>query len=100
MAATGENDLLANVQHEQPDLIILDDRLPAFNIVTILSRFLSVPTARSIPVILFTQSSADRRDLPGGVDVVLTEPFNPKELLLYIRRLLKPRDEQKGEDRQ
>ena len=72
------------------DAIVVSDNLPDYKKDTLLRKIRS--ERRSLPVLMLTSevSSAFRiLYLSAGADDVMTKPFNPDELKLRVKRLLK-----------
>lgn len=87
---TGEEALSA-CEETPPDIVVLDVALPGISGLEVCGRIRSP----KIPVIML--SSLDRDDqvvagLQVGADDYVRKPFNHKELLLRIERLLEKRD--------
>lgn len=75
-----------------PDLIILDIRMPEMNGDEFLSYIKKNGLFKDIPVIVLSgeESSATRiRMLEEGADDYILKPFNPMELKIRIRKVLK-----------
>lgn len=75
-----------------PDLIILDIRMPEMNGDEFLSYIKKNGLFKDIPVIILSgeESSATRiRMLEEGADDYILKPFNPMELKIRIRKVLK-----------
>ena len=75
-----------------PDLIILDVVLPVFDGFEVCRKVKSNPTTMSIPTVLLTAKSSEVDRVLGfemGADDYILKPYNPRELLLRIRNLLK-----------
>ncbi len=89
-------------RHEIPDVIVLDINFPpdvgssglqwdGFNIMQWLQRFKDVA---DIPVIVITSGDAEKlknRALAGGATAFFQKPINHEELLVSIRRSLRPK---------
>lgn len=74
------------------DIILTDINMPDINGLELLSFLKNHPHYRSIPVVIISteKSDADRkRGLALGADDYLTKPFDPKDLEIIIRKLLK-----------
>ncbi len=88
MCGSGE-DALAVAGQQQPDLVVLDLRLPrmdGFEVATRLRR------AFTTPIIMLTArvEEADRiRGLEIGADDYITKPFSPRELVARVRAVLR-----------
>ncbi len=91
------------VAKETPDLIVLDWMMPQLNGMETLKRLKQNDTTKDIPVIMLTAKSQDVDVLRGwqsGVDCYLTKPFNPMELLTFVKRIFteqeNPDEEEEG----
>ncbi|HSP06999.1 MAG TPA: response regulator [Acidobacteriota bacterium] len=74
------------------DIILTDINMPDINGLELLSFLKNHPNYRTIPVVIISteKSDADRkRGLALGADDYLTKPFDPKDLQIIIRKLLK-----------
>ncbi len=80
---------LASIEHEAPDLVVLDVGLPGMDGLETLRR---LRERQALPVIMLTArgEEADRiAGLLAGADDYLPKPFNPLELAARIRAVLK-----------
>jgi len=92
------------LEHDRPDLILMDWMLPGMSGVDYARRVRNAPETKDIPIIMLTARSeeADKiRGLDTGADDYVTKPFSTKELLARIRALLRraatvENDEPKG----
>lgn len=88
MPATSGEQALARLQHAQPDLILLDMRMPGMDGFEVLERLRRDAALADIPVIFLT--AAAERELvvealdAGAVDY-LTKPFVAEELVARVR---------------
>src|ERR1035438_3821702 len=102
-AADGQQ-ALETVAKEHPDLIVLDWMMPQLNGMETLKRLKANPATADIPVIMLTAKSQDADVFKGwqsGVDCYLTKPFNPMELLTFVKRIFQdlenpPEDDEGG----
>ena len=88
-AATGEA-ALSKVQHDRPDLILLDLMLPGIDGLEV-CRALS---GYDIPILMATAKSDDADIIIGlemGADDYITKPFSPRVLIARIRAVLRRR---------
>ena len=88
---TGSNGLeaVAQVQSQQPDLVVLDVMMPEMDGLTACSK---IREFSNVPIIMLTAKTDDMDKLLGfdhGVDDYLTKPFNILELKARIRALLR-----------
>ena len=88
---TGSNGLeaVAQVQSQQPDLVVLDVMMPEMDGLTACSK---IREFSNIPIIMLTAKTDDMDKLIGfdhGADDYLTKPFNILELKARIRALLR-----------
>lgn len=77
---------------EPPSLIVLDLMLPDMSGFEVLTVLRAAPAASHVPVLMVTalRQDADRiRGLSVGADDYLTKPFNPEELVLRVKAILR-----------
>ena len=89
---------LQKVEAEQPDLVVLDVMMPFMDGFEVLRNLKANPETAEIPVIMLTAKAQDAdvfRGWQSGVDCYLTKPFNPMELLTFVKRIF---DSQSGGD--
>ena len=82
---------LEKVESEQPDLVILDVMMPYMDGFEVLQLLRKNERTRELPVIMLTAKAQDAdvfRGWQSGVDCYLTKPFNPMELITFVRRCL------------
>lgn len=88
IAADGESGL-AQLQHNLPDLVILDIMLPGIDGFEVLRQ---LRDEHDMPVIMLTARGSEPDRILGlmrGADDYLPKPFNPLELTARIRAVLK-----------
>ena len=89
-------DALEKVANEKPDMVVLDVMMPRMNGFEVLKKLKADDETRDIPVIMLTAKAQDAdvfRGWQSGVDSYLTKPFNPMELLTFVRRIFQSLDE-------
>lgn len=89
-AADGAQALAAIKQHK-PDLAILDIMMPPPNGYQVCRMIKDDPALKKTPVILLTArgSQSDRFwGTESGADAYITKPYDPKELMETVSRLL------------
>jgi DNA-binding response OmpR family regulator len=82
---------------KRPDLIILDVFMPRLSGWDVLRMIRANEATRSIPVVMLTAAGQDADKARGwdlGVDWYQTKPFDPKDLLIVIERVLMAADEE------
>ncbi len=89
---------LEKIKELKPDLIILDVIMPGLNGYDVLKKVNENEELMGIPIIMLTargQLEDKIKGLEGGAYDYLTKPFEPKELEVRARSLLKLRNLQK-----
>ncbi len=90
VTANDGKEALQVVADENPDLVVLDVMMPYMDGFEVLQNLRRNPTTRDIPVIMLTAKAQDTDVFKGwqsGVDCYLTKPFNPIELLAFVKRI-------------
>jgi two-component system alkaline phosphatase synthesis response regulator PhoP/two-component system response regulator VicR len=93
---------LQKVASENPDLVVLDVMMPYMDGFEVLQNLRRNPVTRDIPVIMLTAKAQDADVFKGwqsGVDCYLTKPFNPMELLSFVKRIFDSMDGGPGGDK-
>ena len=86
---------LSKVAAERPDLVVMDVMMPYMDGFEALSQLRRNPSTRDLPVIMLTAKAMDSDVAAGyrtGADCYLTKPFNPRELLAFVKRILEFKD--------
>jgi two-component system alkaline phosphatase synthesis response regulator PhoP/two-component system response regulator VicR len=94
-------DALEKVKAEKPDMIVCDVMMPRMDGFEVLRNLKADAGTRDIPVIMLTAKAQDADVFKGwqsGVDAYLTKPFNPMELLAFVKRIFKSLDNVGGGD--
>ena len=82
------------LEHQLPDLILLDWMLPGESGIALAKRWRSDARTKAIPIILLTARSSENdrvQGLDAGADDYISKPFSTKELLARIRAVLRRR---------
>ena len=94
---------LEKVESERPDLVVLDVMMPYMDGFEVLQSLRKNQSTRDLPVIMLTAKAQDAdvfRGWQSGVDCYLTKPFNPMELLTFVKRIFQdlenPTDDDEG----
>lgn len=73
---------------QQPDIIVCDIMMPGLDGYAVLEQLRTMPATSRIPLIFLSAKATDREIWTGwsaGADYYLTKPFDPEELLHFIR---------------
>jgi two-component system alkaline phosphatase synthesis response regulator PhoP len=95
ITASDGKEALEKVELEKPDLVVLDYSLPGMDGFEVLQSLRNNPTTRELPVVMLTRKAADEdvfHGWQGPVDCYLTKPFNPMELISFVRRIFAAQD--------
>ncbi|HEX2786888.1 MAG TPA: response regulator [Ignavibacteria bacterium] len=82
--------VIAEVKSKNPDLVILDKKLPGYDGLDLLVEIKKI--RQELPVIILTAYGDEKtreRALELGADVFMTKPFDNDEIISTIERLLK-----------
>ncbi|WP_028357677.1 phosphate regulon transcriptional regulator PhoB [Brackiella oedipodis] len=80
------------INHQLPDLVLLDWMLPGMSGVSFARQLRNDSRTRHIPIIMLTAKSTEEDKVDGfesGADDYLTKPFSIKELQMRIKALLR-----------
>lgn len=81
---------LEKVRSEKPDLMVLDVMMPYMDGFEVLKTLRREPEYENLPVIILTAKAQDKDVFEGyhyGADMYLTKPFNPMELVTFVKRI-------------
>lgn len=88
VAANGR-EALAHAQSDQPDLIVLDLKLPEIDGMEVCRR---LRMTSAVPIIMLTARGEESDRIAGlevGADDYLPKPFNPRELVARVKAILR-----------
>jgi len=86
-AVSSGGDALAQVELEQPALIVLDLMLPDMDGIDVCRR---IRQRKDIPILMLTARDEDVDKIIGlevGADDYMTKPFNPRELVARVKSI-------------
>lgn len=87
--AKNGQEALDRMQAEQPDLMLLDVKMPKLDGFAVIRR---VRTYSDVPIIMITSKKSEQDVIKGfdlGADDYITKPFRMRELLVRIRAILR-----------
>ena len=99
VAASNGEEAIKQAFDEQPDIIILDVRLPRRSGYEVCEQIRREPELAHVPVLMvsaLTETEARLQGLSRGADDYLPKPFSPKELIAKVRRHLARAEEVKN----
>ncbi|HKY33879.1 MAG TPA: hybrid sensor histidine kinase/response regulator [Candidatus Polarisedimenticolia bacterium] len=91
-SAPGGKEACAVIEHEAPDLVLLDAMMPAMNGFDVCAWIRSRQDTRLLPVVMVTALNSTEekvRALEIGADDFLSKPINRLELMAKVRSLLR-----------
>lgn len=92
LEAGSAEDAIACLDHQLPDLIVIDWMLPGMNGIEFARYVRRDDFISHLPLIMLTARTAETDKLhsfESGLDDFLSKPFSPRELLARIRALLR-----------
>jgi two-component system, OmpR family, alkaline phosphatase synthesis response regulator PhoP len=95
-------DALQKISTERPDMVLLDVMMPRVDGFEVLRRLKADPNTAAIPVLMLTAKAQDAdifQGLKSGADFYLTKPFNPLELLSWVKRIFLASESETGAGR-
>jgi len=87
---------LEKIQSEKPNLVVLDVMMPYMDGFEVLKSIRREPETENLPVIMLTAKAQDKDVFEGyhyGADMYLTKPFNPMELVTFVKRIAQGTDD-------
>ena len=93
---------LEKIKAEKPDLCVLDVMMPYMDGFEVLKALRREPETESLPVIMLTAKAQDKDVFDGyhyGADMYLTKPFNPAELVSFVKRIVQGGPDDSGPKR-
>lgn len=93
-AASGP-EALAQVEREQPDLVLLDVVMPEMSGYEVCRKIRGNPGTETLPVVMVTALDPGEERIKGieaGADDFLTKPINQAELLARVKSLIRIKD--------
>ncbi len=89
--ARNGKDAILQIAKSLPDLIVSDVRMPVMDGYTFARHLRAAPHTKLIPIVFLTAKDETGDRIEGfrsGVDVYLTKPFEPDELIAVIQNIL------------
>jgi two-component system alkaline phosphatase synthesis response regulator PhoP/two-component system response regulator VicR len=86
---------LEKIRSEKPNLVVLDVMMPYMDGFEVLKSLRREPDTEGLPVIMLTAKAQDKDVFEGyhyGADMYLTKPFNPMELVTFVKRIIANQD--------
>ena len=78
-------------EEKKPDLLVLDIIMPKMNGFEVVRELRSSPKTEKLPIVLCSQKNTEIDRIWGieqGADAYLIKPFEPKQLVNIVQRLL------------
>jgi two-component system alkaline phosphatase synthesis response regulator PhoP len=96
VTANNGREALEMIASEKPDLVVMDVMMPEMDGFEALEKMKADPATANIPIIMLTAKAQDADVFSGwqkGADLYLTKPFNPTELLTFVKRIFSSQEE-------
>lgn len=93
---------LEKIRAEKPNLVVLDVMMPYMDGFEVLKALRREPETETLPVIMLTAKAQDKDVFEGyhyGADMYLTKPFNPMELVTFVKRITQGQSDSSGPKR-
>jgi len=90
---------LEKIRAEKPNIVVLDVMMPYMDGFEVLKTIRREPETENLPVIMLTAKAQDKDVFEGyhyGADMYLTKPFNPMELVTFVKRIAQGTDDPGG----
>lgn len=90
---------LERIRAEKPNVVVLDVMMPYMDGFEVLKSLRRDPETATVPVIMLTAKAQDKDVFEGyhyGADMYLTKPFNPMELVSFVKRIAQEGDGDSG----
>jgi two-component system cell cycle response regulator DivK len=90
---TDGGEAVAAAERERPDIILMDVQLPGISGLEAVRRIKARRDLRHIPIVAITSfalSGDEKKAFAAGCDAYVTKPYEPRELLKLIEKLLRP----------
>jgi len=88
---------LEQIEQNRPDMVICDVMMPYMDGFEVLRQLRMSAATRELPVIMLTAKAMDNDVFTGyqrGATCYLTKPFNPLELISFVKRIFAAEDEE------
>lgn len=88
-------DALEKIRAERPDLVVSDVMMPRMDGFELLKQVKMDPELNDLPILMLTAKAQDADIFKGwqsGAEAYLTKPFNPMELLTFVKRIFESRE--------
>jgi DNA-binding response OmpR family regulator len=89
--ASRGDDAIAAVDRDPPDAVIVDVMMPGVDGYEVCERLRADPRFNTLPIVMLTARSQEddrNRGTALGVAGYMTKPFDPAELVAFVRSLL------------
>jgi two-component system alkaline phosphatase synthesis response regulator PhoP/two-component system response regulator VicR len=93
---------LEKIRSEKPNVVVLDVMMPYMDGFEVLKTIRREPETENLPVIMLTAKAQDKDVFEGyhyGADMYLTKPFNPMELVTFVKRIVQGNDDSSNSKR-
>lgn len=93
VTAKDGKEALEKIASEKPDLVVLEVQIPKINGFEVLARIRKELKTEKLPVIIVSAKAEEMdvfKSYDSGPNMYVAKPFDPNEVVMYVRWMLRP----------
>ena len=88
--AVNGDEAVKSAKKENPDVILLDVKMPVMDGVTACRKLKTDEKTKNIPILMITAMNETKMEaIKAGVDDFINKPFDPEEVSIRVKSMLK-----------